>query len=104
MPSALEKETATRSSTLAWRIPRPGEPGGLRPVGSQGRTRLSSQHTAGHLSPVFLKGSLGLSDRDVPARSYFQQISRMSTVVDACCYASRKLISGELEKHKNLFF
>ena len=26
---ALEKETATHSSVLAWRIPRTGEPGGL---------------------------------------------------------------------------
>ena len=27
---ALEKETATHSSVLAWRIPGTGEPGGLR--------------------------------------------------------------------------
>ena len=27
---ALEKETATHSSVLAWRIPGNGEPGGLR--------------------------------------------------------------------------
>ena len=31
----LEKETATRSSTLAWRIPRMEEPGGLQSTGSQ---------------------------------------------------------------------
>ena len=30
---ALEKETATHSSVLAWRIP--GEPGGLPSMGSQ---------------------------------------------------------------------
>ena len=29
----LEKETATHSSTLAWKIPRMEEPGGLRPWG-----------------------------------------------------------------------
>ena len=34
---ALEKETATHSSVLAWRIPGTGEPGGLP---SQSRTRL----------------------------------------------------------------
>ena len=33
---ALEKEMATHSSVLAWRIPGTGEPGGL----AQGRTRL----------------------------------------------------------------
>ena len=31
---ALEKETATHSSDLAWRIPETGEPGGLPSVGS----------------------------------------------------------------------
>ena len=31
---ALEKEMATHSSVLAWRIPRNGEPGGLPSMGS----------------------------------------------------------------------
>ena len=31
---ALEKEMATHSSVLAWRIPRTGEPGGLPPMES----------------------------------------------------------------------
>ena len=31
---ALEKEMATHSSVLAWRIPAMGEPGGLPSVGS----------------------------------------------------------------------
>ena len=31
---ALEKEMATHSSVLAWRIPETGEPGGLLSVGS----------------------------------------------------------------------
>ena len=31
---ALEKEMATHSSVLAWRIPRTGEPGGLPWMGS----------------------------------------------------------------------
>ena len=30
---ALEKEIATHSSVLAWRIPRTGEPGGLPSMG-----------------------------------------------------------------------
>ena len=32
----LEKEMATRSSILAWRIPRTGEPDRLQSMGSQG--------------------------------------------------------------------
>ena len=32
---ALEKETATHSSVLAWRIPGTGEPGGLPSTGSR---------------------------------------------------------------------
>ena len=37
---ALEKEMATHSSVLSWRIPGTGEPGGLSSMGSQSRTRL----------------------------------------------------------------
>ena len=37
---ALEKEMATHSSVLAWRIPGTGEPGGVLSMGSQSRTRL----------------------------------------------------------------
>ena len=35
-----EKETATHSSVLAWRIPGTEEPGGLPSMGLQSRTRL----------------------------------------------------------------
>ena len=31
----LEKEMATHSSTIAWKIPRTEEPGRLQPMGSQ---------------------------------------------------------------------
>ena len=37
---ALEKEMATHSSVLAWRIPGTRGPGGLPSMGSQSRTRL----------------------------------------------------------------
>ena len=37
---ALEKEMATHSSVLAWRIPGMGKPGGLPSMGSQSRTQL----------------------------------------------------------------
>ena len=37
----LEKEMATHSSVLAWRIPGTGEPGGLPSRESQSRTQLT---------------------------------------------------------------
>ena len=37
---ALEKEMATYSSVLAWRIPGMGEPGGLPSMGLQSWTRM----------------------------------------------------------------
>ena len=37
---ALEKEMATHSSVLAWRIPGTGETGGLLSMGSQSQTQL----------------------------------------------------------------
>ena len=37
----LEKEMATHSSILAWRIPWTEEPGGLQSMGSQSQTPLS---------------------------------------------------------------
>ena len=37
----LEKETATHSSILAWRIPRTEELGRLQTMGSESRTGLS---------------------------------------------------------------
>ena len=41
----LEKEMATHSSILAWRIPWTEEPGGLQSLGSQkSRTPLSTQY------------------------------------------------------------
>ena len=42
----LEKEMATHSSVLAWRIPGTGEPGGLPSLGSQSRTRLTDSAAA----------------------------------------------------------
>ena len=41
---ALEKEMATHSSVLAWRIPGPGEPGGLP---STGRTESDTTERLG---------------------------------------------------------
>ena len=38
----LEKEMATHSSTLAWKIPCTEEPGRLQSMGSQNQTQLSN--------------------------------------------------------------
>ena len=67
---ALEKEMATHSSVLAWRIPGTGEPGGLPSMGSQNQTRpkrLSSKaypywkgFPAPHPPLFFLTGSENL--------------------------------------------
>ena len=54
---ALEKEMATHSNVLAWRIPGTGEPGGLPSMGSQSRTRLkqlSSSSSSGAGSDEWL--------------------------------------------------
>ena len=50
---ALEKEMATHSSVLAWRIPGTGEPGGLPSMGSHrvGHDWSDLAAAAGHSSP-----------------------------------------------------
>ena len=53
---ALEKEMATHSSVLAWRIPGTGEPGGLPSMGSQSRTRLKQRSS----SSCFIKFAVGV--------------------------------------------
>ena len=60
---ALEKEMATHSSVLAWRIPGTAEPGGLPSLGLQSRTRLkqhSSSSKVYHI-PQFLDCSIILT-------------------------------------------
>ena len=49
---ALEKEMATHSSVLAWRIPGTGEPGGLPSMGLQSRTRLKSVSSSSIVSKM----------------------------------------------------
>ena len=51
----LEKEIATHSSILAWRIPWTEEPGGLQSMELQSQTRLKrlSRHTCSHMIPTF---------------------------------------------------
>ena len=72
----LEKEMATHSSLLAWRIPGTGEPGGLQPTGSQSRTRLTTQAATAFLRTssnpflnVFLQASVKLAAQRGPQRA-----------------------------------
>ena len=51
---ALEKETATHSSVLAWRIPGTGEPGGLPSMGSHRVGRDWSDLAAAAIALHFL--------------------------------------------------
>ena len=50
----LEKEMATHSSILAWKIPWTEEPGGLQSMGSQSRTQMSD-FTFSILNPSHLE-------------------------------------------------
>ena len=53
--SELEKEMATRSSILAWRIPGMGEPGGLLSMGLHRIWQDWSNLAAAYASKVMLK-------------------------------------------------
>ena len=45
LPQQMEKEMATHSSILAWRIPWTKEPSGPQSMGSQSPTLLGDSHT-----------------------------------------------------------
>ena len=49
---ALEKETATHSSVLAWRIPGTGEPGELPAMVSHSRTRLKRLSSSSRMPAI----------------------------------------------------
>ena len=59
----LEEEMATHSSTLAWRIPRTEESGGLLSMGSQ-RVRHDEAHST--LAPGWRRASRELSQFHFP--------------------------------------
>ena len=76
---ALEKEMATHSSVLAWRIPGTGEPGGLRSMGSQSRTRLKRLSSSSSSSRMCLKPALPkneLISRDDAENNMGDRVSR----------------------------
>ena len=51
----LEKEMATHSSVLAWRIPGMGEPCGLPSMASQSQTRLKRLSSSSSSSSRFIQ-------------------------------------------------
>ena len=54
----MEKEMATHSSTLAWRIPWTDEPGGLQSTGSQRVRHNTPTLSNSHVKVYFLLGIL----------------------------------------------
>ena len=67
---ALEKEMATHSSVLAWRIPGPGEPGGLPSMGSH-RVRHNWSDLAAAAAYVCQFQSPSLLPSTLPANHKF---------------------------------
>ena len=70
---ALEKEMATHSSVLAWRIPGRGEPGGLPSRGSQSRTqlkRLKQQQREGNRAQRCCSRLLGRSSQRIRTHTW----------------------------------
>ena len=65
----LEKEMATHSGILAWEIPPTEEPGGLQPMGSQSRTRLTKETTTKNSrSLVITSGPFHVTDEKIEAQ------------------------------------
>ena len=59
-PNCLEKEMATHSGTLAWKIPWTEEPDRLQSTGSQSQTRLSDFTSLLQRKPTGLRAHLRL--------------------------------------------
>ena len=82
---ALEKETATHSSVLAWRIPGMVEPGGLPSMGSQSQTRLKRLSSSSRTSktpcrpPKTFIPAISFYDSDNKESLFFLQISKANT-------------------------
>ena len=75
---ALEKEMATYSSVLAWRIPGTGEPGGLPSMGSHSRTQLkrlssSSSSSSRWFRFILLQVEIHLSQHHILNSLFFSQ-------------------------------
>ena len=73
---ALEKEMATHSSVLAWRIPGTEEPGGLPSMGSQSWTQLKRLNSSSSNSRININ-NLKTRQSYLQAWSNFEEIRGM---------------------------
>ena len=73
---ALEKEMATHSSILVWRIPGMGKPGGLMCMGLQSRTRLKWLSSSSHIARFLCDSLLENSEAEIRAEKGEGQGSR----------------------------
>ena len=98
----LEKETATHSSLLAWRIPRTEEPGGLQSMGTRSRIRLNRLRMGPLKSilaylcvPLHLYFSSSSSFSLVfKIRSRFIRIQREAHCTDKCSLSLRETVAA----------
>ena len=99
---SLEKEVATHSSILAWRIPWTEEPGGLHPMGLQrvrhdGATNTHALHLSGPLFPCLWNGGVLkwyclLSCDSVSAQWYLSGVSPTT-----CHFTTRAILGTALQ-------
>ena len=73
---ALEKEMATHSSVLAWRIPGTGEPGGLPSMGSH---RVGHDRSDLAAAAAYMKCSFG-------SYNFLEEISSLSHSIVFLCF------------------
>ena len=90
---ALEKEMATQSGVLAWRIPGTGEPGGLPSMGSQSRTRLKRLSSSSSSSSEVVSGFCAKS---FPQQSEWQLPLQQSWMVAVILSAYILVFAGQL--------
>ena len=88
---ALEKEMATHSSVLAWRIPGMAEAGGLPSMGSHSRTRLKRLSSSiifntTNFSPDYKKSFFTITLINNAATNIFVQVVYSQTSYILFCY------------------
>ena len=98
---ALEKEMATHSSVLAWRIPGTGEPGGLPPMGSHRVGHDWSDLAAVVACPEMLSFTSDLSNAYI---MILKSESHGNLVVNALPPCIRRLGFSNFDKESAFFY